>query len=438
MKLSSASVVALALGLLAAQTGAATAAAAEAKAGIFPSLRKRLQEEKKKVKAAEEAKAADVPQVQVVAAAATAPVEVPAPVDANNAGFPELPEVSAMLGEASATLKSVNSQASVLEARVVQAQMASEAKMAKQKAAFEQKLKSQEEGNRAVIAVNSNISAQIEELKQGNDALRKHANQLQQGNTVMRSELHALENKLSTGREYVAKSLGSTDDSQAKELAVLQLPHAPRRHLRSVKAASDSDQDSDEDDDQSDDDQGDEDTSFLAVSMKVHRTHEEVSTSAFDTALAEFENALPGSGSATPTSAAAGHPSELLDVLSKSVAQLSQQEKESEKQLKALFVKDFRAGARRHAALIAQQKHLNSTRGSLIDLQHKLKVADKHLEGTRGMLEQKLHSIGRYMQKLAHLALSPTREVPHLLKALPQAVAPAKEGAQKVEKPVGA
>merc|ERR1719183_3133481 len=122
-----------------------------------------------------------------------APGAVPAPLDAGADGFPELPAVSQMLSQASGTLKSVNSQASSLEARVVQAQMQSEAKMAKQKAAFEEKLKQQEQGNQAVITDNANITAEIKSLKSNNAALRKKAHEVEETNKVMRSELRTLE-----------------------------------------------------------------------------------------------------------------------------------------------------------------------------------------------------------------------------------------------------
>merc|ERR1719183_401374 len=121
------------------------------------------------------------------------PVDVPAPVDVGSDGFPQLPAVSTMLSEASGTLKTVSTKASSLEAKVVQAQMQSEARMAKQKAAFEEKLKQQEQGNRMVIAASANITAEIKQLQKSNTAYRKHAKQVQETNRVMRQELHTLE-----------------------------------------------------------------------------------------------------------------------------------------------------------------------------------------------------------------------------------------------------
>merc|ERR1719247_878108 len=139
----------------------ASATATAASAEVFPSLRKRF--EKKRAAAAAQKTA----EVQVSAAPDAEEkdekdVKDAGPVmpvqDAGAEGYPVLPAVSTMLSDASGTLKAVNAQASSLEARVVQAQMLSEAKMAKQKAAFDEKLKQQEQGSQNVISQNANIS----------------------------------------------------------------------------------------------------------------------------------------------------------------------------------------------------------------------------------------------------------------------------------------
>lgn len=409
---------------------------------MFPALRKRL--EKQKLVAAQQHTANSkvsvaVPEekLQDVPAAA-----VPAPLDAGADGYPELPAVSQMLSTASNTLKSVNSQASSLEARVVQAQMQSEAKMAKQKAAFEEKLKQQEQGNQAVITANANITAEIKDLKSKNAALKKHAKEIEATNKLMRSELKTLQSRLGVAKEFTSKSLTSTDDSKNSLLQVLK--NGKRHHSAFVETASSKHRDADDDDDDSDksdesdensddkdDDKDDDDddegsTSFLALSSKVRRAS---GADSFEAAMNDLESAVPaGPTMMGPTmdvpmpSVPAESPGDLLSVLSKDVAHLAQQEKESEKTLKNLFIRDFRAGAKRHQALLAQQKSLIATRSSLQTLQAKLKSAEAHLEATRAQLEGRLHGLGQYLQKLAHFAMAPQHEVPHLLEVLPKAV----------------
>merc|ERR1719183_3138842 len=138
------------------------------------------------------------------------------------ADLPHLPAVSSMLGTASETLKSISSQATTLEARVVQVQTENEAKMARQKAVFDRRLRVQEESNRAIVNQNGDISKEIASLKDDNIALRKHSKELQVDNRLMRIELQTLQTKLGVSRDFVATSLTSTDDSKAKDLVILK------------------------------------------------------------------------------------------------------------------------------------------------------------------------------------------------------------------------
>lgn len=401
-----------------------TAASAE----IFPSLRKKRAEKEKQLAAQKHEENQALP-VQAETAKNDASVVVPAAVDVGSDGFPQLPAVSTMLSEASGTLKSVNSQATSLEAKVVQAQMGSEARMAKQKAAFEEKLKQQESGNRLVIEANNNITNDIKQLKASNAALKKHAREVQETNRVMRMELHTVQSRLGTAKEFAEHSLKSTDDSKNSLLQVLEGGRR-HRHRALVETSSksrevDDDDEDDDDSDKSDDDDEDDADSFLSVSQKTHRAD---GTASFMAAMSELESAVPAVP-ALPTDAAASpgadkaDPNDLLEVLAKDVAHLALQEKESEKKLKNLFIRDFRAGAKRHQALLAQQKSLIATRGSLLTLQSKLKDAEAHLEMTRQQLESRLHGIGQFLQKLAHFSMAPQREVSHLMEVLPKAVA---------------
>jgi hypothetical protein len=342
-----------------------------------------------------------------------------------------------MLNSASSTLKTVNNQASSLEARVVQAQMQSETKMAKQKAAFEEKLKIQEQSNQGVIWANGNISADIKVLKQGNSALRKQAHELGDSNKLMRSELKTLQSRLGVASAFTGKSLTSTDDSKSLLLQVLKKGHKQKHPvLVETKSKSQHDDEDDEDDDdeksdkddsdqsddKDDDDEDDEEeksTSFLAVSMKKARRGSD-----FESAMNDMESAAPDSqvGPAMPADTSGESPENLLAVLSKQVSALAAQEKESEKSLKNLFIRDYRAGAKRHQALLSQQKNLMATRSSLQALKVKLESAVQHLKATQTQLQGRLHGLGQYLQKLAHFVMAPPNEVPHLMEGLPKAV----------------
>lgn len=426
------------LSALYAATVPASATATAASTAMFPALRK------KKLAAAQQQQHVEKAEVAPTDADdAKEPAEkdtedagpVRPPVDAGPEGYPVLPSVSTMLSEASGTLKAVSSQASSLEARVVQAQMASEAKMAKQKAAFDEKLKQQEESNRQVINANSNISAEIKGLKDSNAALKKHSKEIEHSNKDMRAELRTLESHLGLAKDFTSKSLTSTDDSKNSLLQVLHSGSHGGSHFghhralvetaSSSKRKHDDDQDdednSDDADDNSDDKDEDDDedsaTSFLAVSMKRASTD---GTASFAAAMSELDAAVPEVPAVTEASNAA--PGDLLEVLSKDVANLAAKTKAAQNNLKQLFIRDFRAGAKRHAALLKTQKGLMANRTSLLSAQDQLKKAEAHLESTHKELDEKLHGLGQFLQKLAHFAMAPQHEVPHLLEVLPKTV----------------
>lgn len=427
--------VPLCLSILAVVTPSEAAKISESSA-MFPALRKRKLASAQNVEkslaqiASPEQKSAEVDKM------AQAPKEVPPVADAGADGFPHLPAVSNMLSQAAGTLKSVSSQASGLQARMVQVQMQSEEKVAKHKAAFEEKLKAQEAGNQMVIETNKKISGEINRLNSENSALRKTSSQVQDANRQMRKQLHALQSRLGVGRAFVDKSLLATDDTNSSLLQVLTVSRARRHRRRTLlevasKREVDNDDDSDDDasagdtdDSQSgasdEDDTDEESPSFLSLSMKRRVARAD---NALDSSLNDLQAMAVETQPAEAATDTASSPSDLLGVLAKDVAKLAQQQKEGEKQLKDLFIRDFRNGARRHKALMDQQKSLTTTRNSLLSLQAKLKNAEKHLVGTRSQLEARLRGLGQYLQKMAHFAMAPQKEVPHLLETMPKTIA---------------
>merc|ERR1719503_467901 len=99
---------------------------------MFPALRKRIAQQKL-VAAQQHTETVQaqgpVEDSETIPEENEAPAAIPAAVDTGSGQFPQLPAVSQILSGASGTLKSVSSQASSLQARVVQAQMQSESKL---------------------------------------------------------------------------------------------------------------------------------------------------------------------------------------------------------------------------------------------------------------------------------------------------------------------
>jgi hypothetical protein len=131
------------------------------------------------------------------------PETVPAVVDAGEDGNPQLPPVATIVSGAAVTLKGLSSQTSALQAQVVQAQMQIESKLARQKAAFEEKLKLQEQSNLDILATNNNITAEIKALEGENAALRKSAHDISESNAMMRTQLQNLQLHMADAKSFV-------------------------------------------------------------------------------------------------------------------------------------------------------------------------------------------------------------------------------------------
>eukprot|EP00747_Dinoflagellata_sp_TGD_P029356 gnl/TRDRNA2_/TRDRNA2_133860_c0_seq2.p1 gnl/TRDRNA2_/TRDRNA2_133860_c0~~gnl/TRDRNA2_/TRDRNA2_133860_c0_seq2.p1 ORF type:complete len:436 (+),score=134.20 gnl/TRDRNA2_/TRDRNA2_133860_c0_seq2:53-1360(+) len=403
-------------------------------ASIFPSLRRH--EAAKQEATAPAAK----PEAEHSPMPPAPPAVVPAPVNTGNSGFPELPAVSSMLTPAEETLKAINEQAAALEAKTLQAQMADSQRMAKQKAVFEQRLRQQEQANLVVVAENKEVEKEIATLKKDNEGLRKHSRELQESNALARKELKSLQKSLALVTEFAKDSLVKTDDAKAKELVVLQQSKGKgrraHRHILAQMESMDTEEPADSDDlaahsdDEQDDDQdqetaqededtnGDDEEDVAASLLQLDSSDNQIS--ALETVAA---NAM-GTDLGSPTEPPAD-PTGILKTLASGVANLAAQEKQSETKLKKMFVTDFQAGNRRHAALMQQQRSLNATRAGLENLQDRLDNAVTHLEHTQNHLQQDLRGFGLFAQRLAHLALAPAKEVPRLMEALPAKVEPA-------------
>eukprot|EP00929_Paragymnodinium_shiwhaense_P001018 TRINITY_DN101235_c0_g1_i1.p1 TRINITY_DN101235_c0_g1~~TRINITY_DN101235_c0_g1_i1.p1 ORF type:complete len:478 (+),score=203.00 TRINITY_DN101235_c0_g1_i1:62-1495(+) len=459
------------LALLAAAIAADASTVSAALRGVlFPKMRQQhvqLASTAQSVEATAAAPAADEAQDDSTDAASDDETAAAAPQTAAAAAPAEaadmavtLPTVQSLAGTAAERMKKLHSQASILEARIAQSQMENEAKLTRQKAIFEEKLKAQEESNHEVMDVNANISAQIKKLKNGNANLRKKAKDLQEGNRLKQSELQTLKSKLQLAESFISESMQVTDDEHAKDLNVLQStasvskkgtklskPAAKPAMFRGVKNAAsaskhkaakkkkseDEDKDETTTDDEAEDDQQDEDQqddgddqddqdeedaadtphSFMALSSRVHRVRVSQETGE----LGDVETAI---------ASGAVQPSDLLAVLTTGVQNLAKEEKASDARLKNMFMTNFKKGTKKHSSLLEEQKALKTERANLQALQTKLQAAVDHLENTRANLKERLRGLGLFLQRLGHLAVSPSGEAQRLIKSLPEKITPQK------------
>jgi len=298
----------------------------------------------------------------------------------NSETAPKLPPVSAMLGDATATAKSINEQAAMLEARILRAQREDQEKMTKRKASLEHKLKVQEEGTEQLNATINEMAAVNDRLDDGNKAIRQRAKEVRDGNRLMVSELRALDVKLAAARTFVSDSLKSIDDSHDKTLDVLN----EKENAKELE--------------EEDSQEKDKPDSFLAVGHRLVRT--------------SVEDIMPPLEQDQDVGS-------LVDVLAKGVTSMSKQQKDSEKKLEDMFVESYKAGTQKRADLLADQKDEEEDRTALTMLQGQLRTALEHLEATHDQSQEKLRALGLFLQRLGHMALSPEKEVQNLMETLP-------------------
>lgn len=328
---------------------------------MFPALRRKLEAKK----ALDERSHPPLKETVNVPAptALLETLEVPHAMDAGTDGFPQLPPVEEMLGGAALTLKTVNTQASDITSLMATAQKKSELSLSKQKTAYEGNLKKQELKNQDVATNNAHILSEIGTLKKANDDIRRKADDVRKQNEVLRSALHSLESQMGLAMGFVKNALGGKEDEKPVAASLLQM------------------------------------------SSKV--THSSVSESSADIEA----DALSQADSEDA-------PDSILSELSKDIATLEKQRKQGAANLRSLFIRDYRAGAQRHLALLNQQKILTSRRSNLIELQSKLKRSLTHLEDNHTKLNHTLRGVSKFMHQLSHVASAPENDIPRLMKSL--------------------
>eukprot|EP00439_Symbiodinium_sp_Y106_P004209 s1205_g1.t1 len=294
---------------------------------------------------------------------------VPNVVDAGKNGFPELPAVSTMLSDAAQTLTGISTQAQRLQAQMLQVQQENAARMQRQKAVFDRKLKEQEQKNLKVVKENALIAKNIMDTKKANEDLLHHAQSMQKGNALRHSELKMLQDQLAAAQKFLTESVEQTDDTKAKDLDVL----------------------------------AEEDASPKGLSLL---------------ALSSTSNTEPAEKTPEAKASDNSEPESLITMLASGIKALKKQGQDSEAKLKSMFLADFQAGVRRNKALLNQQKVLKETLETMKTYHNRLDAADKHLQATQTTMDGRLHDGGMFMQKLSELTMARPEAAVHALSNL--------------------
>jgi hypothetical protein len=259
---------------------------------------------------------------------------VPTVIYAGSDGLPELPDVT---GEFDATANEV----SLLQAELQKAQDAGQARLIKEKADYDERLKKQEKENQKIEKENRDLAFQILAVKKSNDELLQKVHTEAKSNDFRRKELDTIQDQLKDAETYVDKALTMSDTRQFQELAFLKAsPKASFLELQAQEVSREADKEA-------------------GLSLQLNG------------GVVQMKR--------------------LLD-------SLQAKTKKSEDKLKMLFEQRFKEGSRRHTALNDQQSKLKKTLQTLTDFQAKLQKVETSLLATKAALEDSLHSIGVFLK----------------------------------------
>jgi len=110
-------------------------------------------------------------------------------------------------------------------------------------------------------------------------------------------------------------------------------------------------------------------------------------------------------------------PEDLVGSLEKSLHKMREQAQTSEDKLKKLFQDSYKAGIKRHDALVEQNKALTQSLDSMSSYQKKLQAAEERLNNTQTSLVQHLSNLGNFLGKLQKAATTKVEDVKMALEA---------------------
>lgn len=334
-------------------------------------------------------------------------------------GMPQLPDVDKLMTEFQDVKHTLNSQASSFAAHLSQVEHESLDRIAKTKAAFDARLRAQENVNQEVAKDNAHLAKEIVLARQNREELKKKVKQENQLISFRRTELKALEQQLAKGEKFLHRSLDANDPT--KDVSFLHLDKVPSQPRIEEPTAPAKDTDTTLEPDA---------VSFLELSRKHVRRKAKGARGSLRSSRQQEDFQLPLLGDSGDSSlnmttslskekkASTEEEERIIDDLTNELRQLHKAETQSQANLNELFHDSFQAGKQRHAALLAQQSLLKNELDQTAAQTSKLQEAFDHLKAKLSALEGDLHQEGLFFADLQKVAMASTPDVPALLKAV--------------------
>jgi len=386
------------------------------------------------------------------AAAASIPT-VPKVENADGDGFPVLPEVASLLKDVSLAVQGLRRETSTLQEELHNVEQRSHAKMNKQKAAYDQLLKKQEQTNQKIQGQNAERAKAMMKLRDEARKTQAEIKEEDEVNSKQRLKLKALQKQLEQARKATEDALGVAEDAKAihaqaddddtstgsaadalvvedeparKSLSFLEIRRAapasakdakasaakpssamrkivsgPRAHQKSVQVEEPSHAASSA-----------AKASLAAPVQETNALHSNAEETASDEQqlievagdAAETDNAhenlMPSADEQTQVLHDGASSSEgMVASLSQGVKRIQVEVQRSEGQLKLHFQKAYKAGKKRHAALIKQSEALDKNLHSMHLQENQLETTLAKDRATRKTLKQKIQTIGSFLNR---------------------------------------
>lgn len=317
-------------------------------------------------------------------------------------GFPTIKSIQSVMEGYTREKDILNHDAAVLGLHLKKVEKEDADRIAQQNEAYLEKLKEQEKKNQVVSVENAKIAKLIMQVRNGNDKLSALVQKEQNLIELRRSQFAALKKQFLEGQKRVNDLLKDGDDMARKEdqtpMSFLEIVQEGARRQMAQKRVDDMAGDVDSSElpsaDSSTPGEGDSmetPSSELQITEEVGARISEkplASPSSAQTGLTELE-----SETGTQISSLASQATKLSQATGRSLAEL-----------KASFQEGYKAGAKRHNALMQQQSVLKANLKSAEEQFAKLKATYKRVTSVRQGLEQELKKNGALMGEVQKMA----------------------------------
>lgn len=269
--------------------------------------------------------------------------------------------VDALMSKPSAVYHRMSTQVDQFEVTMTKMHQKNKDLLAGQREMYKDKLQAQQKDNDKIVVDNGQIAAENARLTHNNTELRNTARRIMAENDHLRAELKAIGTNLSHAQEYLVLSIKKLDDTDADELQILSVLDEKDTSLKTQAAHT----------------RNLNDIAELSNAPKV---------SLLEISASEIE---------------APQPHEILKSLQSKIEGLGEKQRSGEATLRTSFLRDFRAGATRQAALMQEQESVNNTQSHLMKLEHLLASAVAHLEKVQQHLKVRLQALRGYANRMS-------------------------------------